>query len=73
MAFDPTKPVEGTSVDTPEMREQLNSLKALIDDLQAQINAQPATMDQMQTRIQTNADDIVDLRDDVNALQGNNS
>jgi hypothetical protein len=39
MAFDPTKPVEGTPVDAAEMRGQLNALKALIDAQQTQIAA----------------------------------
>jgi len=39
MAFDPTKPVEGTPVDAVEIRNQLNALKALIDAQAAQITA----------------------------------
>ncbi len=41
MPFDPTKPVNGTPVNSLEMRNQLNALKALIDALQAQVNALP--------------------------------
>ena len=37
MSFDPTKPVEDSPLDAAEMRHQLNSLKALIDDLSAQL------------------------------------
>jgi hypothetical protein len=39
MAFDPNLPVEDSPLDAVEMRGQLNALKALIDDLQAQIAA----------------------------------
>ena len=31
MAFDPTKPVEGTEIDAAELRNQFNALKALYD------------------------------------------
>jgi len=44
MPFDPTKPVDGTLTFAPEMREQLNSLKALIDAQQNQINTQAAQL-----------------------------
>ena len=35
MSFDPTKPVNDTSMDADEMRAQLNGLKALIDNVPA--------------------------------------
>ena len=35
MAFDPTKPQNGTDIDAVEIRDQLNSLKALIDAVPA--------------------------------------
>jgi hypothetical protein len=38
MPFDPTKPANDTPVNSLEMRNQLNALKALIDALQAQVN-----------------------------------
>jgi hypothetical protein len=39
MPFDPTKPANGTPVNSLEMRNQLTALKALIDALAAQIAA----------------------------------
>jgi len=35
MAFDPTKPVQGSEIDANELRNQFNSLKALIDAVPA--------------------------------------
>ncbi len=61
MPFDPTKPVEGTSVDAVEMRDQLNALKALYDAQQLQIaalqtalNAKPS-MDDVNAAIAANS------------------
>ena len=42
MAFDPTKPANKSKLSSAEMREQLNSLKALIDAQQAQMAAMQA-------------------------------
>ena len=43
MSFEPTKPVDHAKIVAAELRDQFNSLKALIDGLQAQVNAlQPA-------------------------------
>ncbi|HEY0548432.1 MAG TPA: hypothetical protein VGF13_02455 [Verrucomicrobiae bacterium] len=38
MPFAPTKPANGTQVNSLELRHQLNALKALIDAVQAQVN-----------------------------------
>jgi hypothetical protein len=35
MPFDPTLPASGSPLSSAEMRNQLNALKALIDDLQS--------------------------------------
>ena len=43
MAFDPTIPKEGTEIDAVELRDQLNALKALID--------QRPTVDEMNAAI----------------------
>ena len=43
MAFDPTKPATGSPLVSAEMRNQLNALKALIDDLQSRLDALPAS------------------------------
>ena len=58
MAFDPTKPVEGTEIDAAELRNQFNALKDLSDAQQATIDAQQAT--------------ITDLQDAVSALMARN-
>jgi len=52
MAFDPTKPVEGSEIDAAELRGQLNALKALID-------AKPST-DDMNAAISANSASNVD-------------
>lgn len=38
MPFDPTKPVNASPIVAAELRDQLNALKALIDNLQTQLN-----------------------------------
>ncbi len=38
MPFDPTKPANNSPLNSAEMRNQLNALKALIDALQVQVN-----------------------------------
>jgi hypothetical protein len=37
MPFDPTKPANNSPLSSEEVRDQLNALKALIDDLQLQL------------------------------------
>ena len=37
MSFNPSLPVENTPLDAAQMRDQLNGLKAIIDDLQTQL------------------------------------
>ena len=61
MAFDPTKPVEGSDLDAAEMRDQLNALKALneaqaaqIAALQPALNAKPS-MDDVNAAINANS------------------
>jgi hypothetical protein len=44
MAFDPTKPVEGTEIDAAELRNQFNALKALVDAQEARIAAMELAM-----------------------------
>ena len=50
MAFDPTKPLDGAQTNAPEMRNQLNSLKALVDEKQQQLDAQAAQISALQTQ-----------------------
>ena len=45
MPFDPTKPANNSRLSSAEMRDQLNSLKALIDAQQLQINALQTALD----------------------------
>lgn len=64
MSFDPTKPVEESDLDAAEMRDQLNGLKALID-------TQQAAMDQMQNDMHALMNNVAELQEEVDALQGN--
>ena len=59
MAFDPTKPVEGSDLDAAEMRDQLNALKALNDAQAALIAALTARVQALESGKPT--------MDDVNA------
>lgn len=77
MAFDPTKPANNSPLSSQEMRDQLNSLKALIDAQAAQITAQQGTIDAQQAQIAgllSQIDNInsnmADMADAINALQG---
>ena len=45
MAFDPTKPATGSPLVSAEMRNQLNALKAMMDNLQTQLDALPTSPD----------------------------
>jgi len=50
MSFDPTKPLDGAQTNAPEMRNQLNSLKALVDDKQQQLDTQAAQISALQSQ-----------------------
>ena len=61
MAFDPTKPVEGSEIDAAELRNQFNALKALNDaqaaqitTLSQQLSSRP-TMDDVMAAITANS------------------
>jgi len=73
MPFDPTKPVDDSLATAVEMRDQLNALKELFDDLQAQVNqkASQVQVDTQQTQMINMNSSIADLQDAVTALQGN--
>ena len=45
MAYDPTKPANGSPIVSAELRNQFTALKALVDDLQSQIDALPTSPD----------------------------
>ena len=55
MPFDPTKPQENTPLDAAEMRSQLNALKQLIDELQAQLASRPTAAEVEQMILQQSA------------------
>ncbi len=38
MAFDPTLPINNSLISSPELRNQLNGLKSLIDNVEGELN-----------------------------------
>ena len=55
MPYDPTKPQENTPLDAAEMREQLQGLKQLIDELQSQLANRPTAAEVEQMILQQSA------------------
>ena len=73
MAFDPTKPSDGTLTDAPLMRNQLNSLKALVDEKQQQLDAQAAQISALQNQTTTQQQQIAAQSAQISALQTQNT
>jgi hypothetical protein len=69
MAFDPTKPANNSPNSSLEMRNQLNALKSLNDDLDAALLGQQTRMASQQTQIDAQAAQIAALQDQVTALK----
>jgi hypothetical protein len=70
MAFDPTKPVEGSEIDAAELRNQFNGLKALNDAQQATIDAQQTQITAQQAQMSNMNSSIADLQDAIADLRG---
>ena len=70
MVFDPTKPVEDSPLDAAEVRDQFNSLKALIDAQAAQISALQTALNAKPSMDDVNAAIAANSSANVNSMEG---